>query len=301
MNNSKRIAKMEMIAKSNEIEPLYMEIDGKQVDLRTLSVDETLSIVNEIEAGGSRADRATGHEKHRQTNMRKDRIIMEARKGAEWHYNQITKLRRAGKDSEADKLTVTLSNKNANGEFYASERADDFLKLLADEQAKRAHVEFQKKNMARIHEFNSPRYMQAEAEQRGLDAKREKMNLYSNILRARNTIPSQVFSVPELEGLDGFTRLIVGLHESFDDTERANIAKGIKEAVQTAADSNNYYADRTLTAVITDGGLRDFGRSIAKEYGRQYAEHIASELQVMAQAEAARKDYLAMANVDVLE
>ena len=227
--------------------------------------------------------------------------VMQARHGAEWFYNQITKLRRGGRDAEADKLTVTLVNKNANGEFYASERADDFLKLLADNAAKAAHVEFQKKNMARIHEFNSPRYLQAEAQQRELEAKREKMNLYSNILRSRNTIPSQVFSVPELEGLDGFTELIVGLFEGFSDSERANIAKGIKEAIQTAQDSNGYYADRELTAVITDSGLREFGRAIVNEYGRQYAEHIQSELNALAQSEAARKEYLAMANVDVIE
>ena len=48
MNNSKRIARMEAIAQSNVIEPLYMEIDGVQVDLRTLSVDELLALSTKL-------------------------------------------------------------------------------------------------------------------------------------------------------------------------------------------------------------------------------------------------------------
>ena len=227
--------------------------------------------------------------------------VMEARKGADWYYRQIKRLRQAGKDAEADKLTVTLSNKSANNEFYANEGAENFLKLLADEQAKRAHVDYQKKRFARIREFNSPCYMQAEAEQRRLEANREKLQGYANILRARNTIPSQVFSVGEFESSNGLTGLIQGVFEGFSDSERANIAKGIKEAVQSAQDSQQYYADRELTAVITDSGLREFGRAIVNEYGRQYAEHIQSELNALAQSEAARKEYLLMANVDVIE
>ena len=50
MNNSKRIAKLEAVAKANEIEPLYMDVDGVEVDLRALNVDELLALARKFRA-----------------------------------------------------------------------------------------------------------------------------------------------------------------------------------------------------------------------------------------------------------